>query len=347
VLLLMLDTMKQCGHFNDYDRAQKAYEEATKAAELAEAGLALLEGTSAGTTSKRKKKALAKAKEATKEALAKAHETNPEAKEAVEAPNVTEDSMKDGFQADLEKAKQARETTQGATTAAANLMFTFYLNLLSPKSKYVWNKIVIRQMESNPFVNLQSVSLEGPRGMLCDLFNNCVMFHLLTAFPINAAEQEKYYISNVFKKPQRVNVHQFIHRAEQLNAYIAQMPCFYYSPNANASIKPKNIPFMEAELGAHVLRMCPLQWQDQYNMNKKGIMLMDMRLLLTSLEAIEHVCTYEMGKLESSKKSSHKSKKEKKHPGTKATIRVPKKVCFERHWDLQEAWGRIYHAQHM
>ncbi len=68
-----------------------------KAAESAEAGLALLKGTSAGTTSKCKKKALTMAKEATKEALVKAHETKPEAKEAVEAPNVTEDLMKDGF----------------------------------------------------------------------------------------------------------------------------------------------------------------------------------------------------------------------------------------------------------
>jgi hypothetical protein len=89
-------------------------------AELAEAGLALLKGTSAGTTSKRKKKALTKAKEAAKEALAKAHETKPEAKGAVEATNVTEDMMKDGFQADLEKAKQDREAAQGAMTAAAN-----------------------------------------------------------------------------------------------------------------------------------------------------------------------------------------------------------------------------------
>jgi hypothetical protein len=92
------------------------------------------------------------------------------------------------------------------------------------------------------------------------LFNNCVMFHPLTAFPINAAEKETYYILNVLKKPQRVNVHQFVCRIEQLNAYIAQMPCFYYSPNANASTKHKNVPFTEAELGAHVLGMCPLQW---------------------------------------------------------------------------------------
>jgi hypothetical protein len=96
-VMAVLNAMKKCGHFNNYNRAQKTYEEATKAAELAEAGLALLEGTSAGMTSKRKKKALAKAKEATKEALAKAHETKPEAKEAVEAPDVTENLMKDGF----------------------------------------------------------------------------------------------------------------------------------------------------------------------------------------------------------------------------------------------------------
>jgi hypothetical protein len=70
-------------------------------------------------------------------------------------------------------------------------------------------------------VNLQGVSMERPRGILHELFNNCVMFHLLTAFPINAAEQEKYYILNVLKKPQHVNMHQFIRRVEQLNAYIA------------------------------------------------------------------------------------------------------------------------------
>ncbi len=69
------------------------------------------------------------------------------------------------------------------------------------------------------------------------------------------------------------------------------MLCFYYSPNANASTKPKNVPFTEAELGARVLRMCPYQWQDQYNINEKGMMPMDMRLLLTLLEVIERICT--------------------------------------------------------
>jgi hypothetical protein len=168
------------------------------------------------------------------------------------------------------------------------------------------------------------------------------MFHLLTAFPINAAEQEKYYISHVLKKPQRINVHQFVRHVEQLNAYIAQMPCFYYSPNANASTKTENVPFTEAELGAHVLRICPIQWQDQYNMNEKGMMLMDVHSLLTLLEAIKRVCTYEKGKLDSykkSKKSCNKGEKGKKRPGTNFPARVPKKVRFEKHCNLCKKYG--------
>jgi hypothetical protein len=263
---------------------------------------------------------------------------------------MNDDPMKAGFLEDLEKAKQAQRTVKGAMTIVASKMFKFYSNLLSPESKYAWNKIISEQTESHPYVNLQGDSLEGPRGMNCELFNNCVMFHLLTAFPINLAEQEKYYISNVLKKLQCINVRQFVWRVEQLNAYIAQMPCFYYSPHANASTKPENIPFTEAELGARVLRMCPLQWQDQYNMNKKGMTPMDMCLLLTSLEAIERICTYdyEKGKsdnFEKSDKSSNKGKKGKKRPGTDSTVRVPKKVQFEKHCKLCKKHGGA-HTMH-
>jgi hypothetical protein len=95
----------------------------------------------------------------------------------------------------LKKAKKAAKDAKGTMTTAASKMFAFYLNLLSPKSKYTWNKIVVEQMESNPYVNLQGVSLEGPREMSRGSFNNCVVFHLLIMFPINVAEQEKYYIT--------------------------------------------------------------------------------------------------------------------------------------------------------
>jgi hypothetical protein len=194
--------IKKCGHFHDYEKAEKVHEEAKKTIESARAALSLLEGSRMKVKRFRKKKA----REAVKKALAKALDFKSEAKEAEEAYKVNNDSMKAGFLEDLEKAKQAQSTAKGAMTAAASKMFTFYLNLLSQESKYLWNKIVGKQMESDPHVNLQGDALEGPRGMSCELFNNCIMFHLLTVFPITAAEQEKYYISNVLRKPQRINV---------------------------------------------------------------------------------------------------------------------------------------------
>jgi hypothetical protein len=146
--------------------------------------------------------------------------------------------------------------------------------------KYAWNKIVQEQMEADPYKDLKGVFKKGPRGFLRESFNDCIMFHLLTVFPNNAAEQEKYYLSNVLKKPQRVGIHQFVQRVEQLNAYVAQLPCWYYSLSHNASMTLENVPFMEADLASHVLRMCLHQWQDQYNLQQKGMTPMDMRTLL-------------------------------------------------------------------
>ncbi len=172
------------------------------------------------------------------------------------------------YQADHKKAKFAAETAKNKCKAASTKMFQVYANLLSLDAKYVWNKIVKEQTEAYQFKDLQGVSRKGPRALLQESFNNCVMFHLLTVFPNNAAEKKKYYLSNMLKKPQRVGVCQFIQRVEQLNAYIVQQPCWYYSPAYNASMTPANGPFAEADLASHVLRMCPHQWQNQYNLQE-------------------------------------------------------------------------------
>jgi hypothetical protein len=100
-VMAVLDAIKKHGTFKDFNRAQKAYVEAKKVVELAEAGLALLDSTGARSKKYCKKKALVKAKEAAKEALAKTQETKSETKEAEEETKVTNDMMKAGFQADL------------------------------------------------------------------------------------------------------------------------------------------------------------------------------------------------------------------------------------------------------
>ncbi len=100
-----------------------------------------------------------------------------------------------------------------------------------------------------------------------------------------------------------------------------------------------NVPFSEADLASQVLRMCPHQWQDQYNLQEKGMTPMDMRSLQASLEAIERVCTPKKAHALSGKKASHKNEAGAKRPSTGATKQAHKKVCFERSCKLCKEHG--------
>ncbi len=94
-----------------------------------------------------------------------------------------------------------------------------------------------------------------------------------------ALSVSQHQLSNILKKPQRVGIRQFTQRIEQLNTYVVQLPCWYYSPSYNVSMMPANVSFTKADLASHVLRMCPHQWQDQYNLQEKGMTPMDMHSL--------------------------------------------------------------------
>ncbi len=146
----------------------------------------------------------------------------------------------------------------------------------------------------------------------------------------------------MLKKPQRVGVRQFLQCVKQLNAYVAQLPCWYYSPSYVTGMVPANVSFTEADLAIHVLRMCPHQWQDQYNLQEKGMTPMDMHTLLASLEAIERICTHKKAPAPSGEKASQKSKAGTKWPNTGATLRVPKKIRFEKTCELCKKYGGVH-----
>ena len=103
-----------------------------------------------------------------------------------------------------------------------------------------------------------------------------------------------------------------------------------------------NDPLSEADLASHVLRMCPHQWQDQYNLQEKGMTPMDMHSLQASLEAIERICTHEKAHAPSGEKASHKNEAGAKRPSNGATKQVPKKVGFERSCKLCKKHEDVY-----
>jgi hypothetical protein len=124
-----------------------------------------------------------------------------------------------------------------------------------------------------------------------------------------------------------------------------QLPCWYYSPSYNAGMMPANVPFSEADLASLILRMCLHQWQDQYNLQEKGMTPMDMRSLQASLEAIECVCTNEKAHVPSGEKASHKHEAGAKWPSNGATKHAHKKVHFEKSCKLCKKLGGV-HTMH-
>jgi hypothetical protein len=144
----------------------------------------------------------------------------------VEASNMSSAALRATIKAELKQALEAVEEAMTKSDKAAKDMFQLSANLLSVNARYAWSKIVHEQTKADPYMDLQGLTRKGPRGMSRKSFEDCFMFHLLTVFPNNAAEQERYYITTMLKKPKRVSIRQFVQRVEQLNSYISQLPCW-------------------------------------------------------------------------------------------------------------------------
>ncbi len=153
------------------------------------------------------------------------------------------------------------------------------------EARVAWDKIVSHQIGTAPWTDLKGHEHSEERTKTYKSFVDCTKHHLLTVFNFDAAEQQKFYISNLLKKPQRVTVRAFFTRIEQLNAYVALLPSLYYSPRATQATKPVT-PFDEAELANLLLWMCPKSWQSQYDLSQDTIP-QDSRRLLIVLENIE------------------------------------------------------------
>ena len=166
------------------------------------------------------------------------------------------------------------------------------------------------------------------------------MFHLQTVFDEDAAERKQIYISSHVKKPQRVTVRAFFTRVEQLNSYIKYLPSIYNSPKATESTQLA-VPYTEAQLAVQLLRMCPVHWQNQYDLNQNTIP-QDTRRLLTVLENIEKLSTSSTVPKSPSngnnggnaKSNGNFEKSGKRKNGNSSADRIPKKARVEKHCNL-------------
>lgn len=250
-------------------------------------------------------------------------------------------TSQDDLKAALKEALLEKKSAEEVKAAAAEGFFSLYANLLSEDARFRWDKIVTSQVGTAPWTDLKGNEHVEARGKSMESFQDCINFHLLDMFPSDAAERQRFYISNVLKKPQRVPVRYFFQRVEQLNGYLAYLPCTYYSPRATAATKPV-AAFDEAELANLLLRMCPESWQDQYDLTQDSLP-QSVRKLLSVLENVEKVVANSDAKEKAAKERVEKTtgKRDKgKRKGTNSNeYRIPKKVRVEKSCALCQKHG--------
>ena len=230
---------------------------------------------------------------------------------------------------ELARVRADKKAAQAKRNLAAGQFFTFYANLLSEDARYQWDKIVASQVDTAPWTDVRGKEQPTARVKSYLSFMDCVTLHLQTVFAEDAAERERYYISNVLKKPQRVPVRYFFQRLEQLNGYLSHLPSSYNSQRATANTREVK-SYDEAELASLALRMCPESWQDQYDLIQESVLPQSMRKLLTVLETIEKMTENQAAK-EKARPAKQENKTDFEKSGKRkgmssSTDRIPKKA---------------------
>jgi hypothetical protein len=126
--------------------------------------------------------------------------TGPKSKKDTTAPN--QPSL-DELKASLKEALLVQKEAQEAQAMAAEGFFSHYVNLLLSKdAQFRWDKIISSQVRAALWTNLKGKEHEKEHDKSMESFQDCITFHFLDMFPGDAAKQQRYYISNLLKKPQ-------------------------------------------------------------------------------------------------------------------------------------------------
>ena len=94
----------------------------------------------------------------------------------------------------FQEAKSKIRDKNLACTEVTGKMFVLYKNLLSKNARHKWTTIMESQVDADTWTDLQGIVHTGAQSPSYQSFEDCVKFHLLTVFPLDAAEQERYYL---------------------------------------------------------------------------------------------------------------------------------------------------------
>jgi hypothetical protein len=199
----------------------------------------------------------------TKKAWGAIVEVRREMKPYFEFPESKTEAEKEIWKQTLSKyieILKAKKSFAIAKTQKAYKMFCCF-NIGNPRTQ--WDKIVHKMHTRDPWIGMDGSSNKGPCICSWVSFLDCIKLHKLTIFPVDAAEKQHYYMTQMVKKTQQATVCQYMARMGVLNEFLAHLPTVFNSPMAMEGTKKGNVPYNEADLVGIVLNSVPVSWMNQ------------------------------------------------------------------------------------
>jgi hypothetical protein len=171
----------------------------------------------------------------------------------------------------VEAAKVRLVKAKVAESMLACLTYDLFCKLLRDKPKIQWDRIVTDMHTKHPWEDIKGVKHNSLRGKLQQSLTDCIEFHKLTVFTVDAAKRLRYYLMCSVKKPVIWTIRMHISRMEVLNKYLRILPTIKNSPLAVTTTEMGNVPFTEATHASIILSHLPVVWRNQYNLMHKTV----------------------------------------------------------------------------
>jgi len=182
-------------------------------------------------------------------------------------------------EAELNKAKASE-------SAKVGLVYKLFRKTLKEDPKLQWDCIVNDMHAKDPWEDLRGVKHDGLRRKSSASLWECIDFHKLTVYSVDAAERQRFYMLYNLKKPAESTIRAHVTRMETLYKYLGLLPTIKNSPQAVASTELGNVPFNEMTLASIILNHLPVAWRTQYALTHT-LVPESPRAILLDLENIE------------------------------------------------------------
>jgi hypothetical protein len=166
-----------------------------------------------------------------------------------------------------EAAETELVKADASETAKVGLVYKLFCKGLKKDPELQWDRIVDDNMHAkDPWEDLKGAKHDGLRRKLSASLWDCINFHKLAVYSIDAAERQRFYMLCNLKKPAKSSIRAHVTQMETLNKYLGLLPTIKNSPQAVASMELGNVPFNETTLASIILNHLPVAWRIQYSL---------------------------------------------------------------------------------